>query len=285
MNITGWVPDKATRAISKTALWASKNAPSILVVSGTAGLIATTVVASRAAIRAHEYDFPEIRDNIKNVKEDVPREIRTGALFGVYADSAWMLTKRFGPALILGAASTAAILGGHGLLRRRHAALFAAFTATEQSFAEYRARVEREIGEDKALYLEQTKTEENEDGEETTSSAGLMYARVFDRSNPLWENDSIYNERWLKLQQSHFNDILRRRGHVFLNDVYRSLGFKDTPEGALVGWVYNSEEGDNYIDFSISDLPAAGLAHLLEEHGPNAFFLDFNVDGVIYDLI
>jgi len=49
------------------------------------------------------------------------------------------------------------------------------------------------------------------------------------------------------------------------------LGFERTKEGSVVGWVMDN--GDDYVDFGMLDL------------WKNGYLLDFNVDGVIYDLL
>ena len=77
------------------------------------------------------------------------------------------------------------------------------------------------------------------------------------------------------------NDLLHARGHVLLNDVYDAIGIDRTSAGAIVGWVV-SEDGDNFIDFGIYDLPRSSRFVNGTEH---SVLLDFNVDGVIYDKI
>jgi hypothetical protein len=75
------------------------------------------------------------------------------------------------------------------------------------------------------------------------------------------------------------NDLLRARGHVFLHEVLDTLGIQRTPESAIVGWIFDSENpdhiGDNFIEFNIRDYQS--------EYG--YILLDFNVDGTIFDKI
>lgn len=89
--------------------------------------------------------------------------------------------------------------------------------------------------------------------------------------------------------QNQMNDKLKARGHVFLNEVYDALGFDRSEAGRLVGWVWNKdntamEAGDGYIDFSIFD--GSDYAKRAFVNGDERFILlDFNIDGMIYDLI
>jgi hypothetical protein len=100
-----------------------------------------------------------------------------------------------------------------------------------------------------------------------------IYAQVFDQHNKHWSNQALHNKLFLQTQQSYLNDVLRARGHVFLNDVYDALGFNRTTAGQMVGWLKDGDDG--YIDFAITE----------DEDEPGVFTLDFNVDGVIYEKI
>ncbi len=75
-------------------------------------------------------------------------------------------------------------------------------------------------------------------------------------------------------------------GHLFLNDVYDMLGFDRTPAGQLVGWVLNNKTGEGFVNFNLYDM----YDQLKEDaDGVKSYervvLLDFNVDGVVYDLI
>jgi len=96
-------------------------------------------------------------------------------------------------------------------------------------------------------------------------------ARVFDEHNINWHPSLEFNTTFLRAQAQYFDHVLMARGHVFLNDVYDALGFKRTPAGQLVGWLFESER-KTIIEIG------------LDEDG--TIKLDFPVDGVvIYDKI
>lgn len=110
-----------------------------------------------------------------------------------------------------------------------------------------------------------------------------MYARFFDEGCPGWQKDSEYNLIFLKTQQVYANDLLRKRGHLFLNDIYDMLGIPRTKAGQVVGWVYDKDNpvGDNYIDFGIYDERNSNFVNGYEKNA----LLDFNVDGIILERI
>jgi len=58
------------------------------------------------------------------------------------------------------------------------------------------------------------------------------------------------------------------------------LGIPRSQAGSVVGWVV-SEDGDNFVDFGIYN---ALNTDLVNGYNPT-ILLDFNVDGVIYNLI
>ena len=106
-----------------------------------------------------------------------------------------------------------------------------------------------------------------------------IYAKFFDETSTQWTKTPEYNLIFLKGQQQYLNDVLHSRGHVFLNEVYDVLGLDRSKAGAVVGWVLG--EGDDYIDFNLYNKDNANFVNGDE----GSVLLDFNVDGVIYDLI
>ena len=109
------------------------------------------------------------------------------------------------------------------------------------------------------------------------------YARFFDESCPAWEKDAEYNLMYLKKQQTYCNDLLKMKGHLFLNDVYDMLGIPKIKAGQVVGWIYDEKNpiGDNYVDFGLYKERNEDFINGFE----NVALLEFNVDGNILDRI
>lgn len=99
-----------------------------------------------------------------------------------------------------------------------------------------------------------------------------IYSVTFDEKNPYWTKSRKVNVMFLRNMLNYANDLLRREEYLFLNDVFKILGFPKTKAGHLVGWIYDEKNpiGDNYIDFDINPRGS----------NPNVV-LDFNVDGDI----
>ncbi len=211
-----------------------------------------------------------------------------GRDFGyVCGKSALVIGRLYGPSVLVGAVSVAALTGSHIQLTKRNAALTATLTLVSKAYDDYRIRVQEEIGEKRELDIHRAmKKEEVEiDGKKKVVKVcdpnGLSpYARFFDETADNWQRNAEMNHIFLNCQQNYANHLLRARGHVFLNEIYDNLGVPRSQAGQVVGWVINGE-GDNYIDFGLYECESSRFVNGLEQ----SILLDFNVDGVVYDKI
>ena len=206
------------------------------------------------------------------------------------------VTKLYAPVVLVGAASIIALTGSHKILTSRNAALTAAYAALDKGFREYRHRVVKEFGPEVDQRLrydteERAVTQVTPDGskkEVKVLRAGpdniSIYARFFDDLCSSWSRTPEFNHLFLRCQQNYANDLLRSRGHIFLNEVYDMVGIERSKAGAVVGWVISKDGGDNYVDFGIFDGNNPRARDFVNGR-EGSILLDFNVDGVIYDKI
>jgi len=208
----------------------------------------------------------------------------------VYVHGAYDIGKLYAPAVIIGGLSIAALTGSHVSLTRRNNALTAAYVTVSKAFADYRAKVREEVGEEKERELyhkSQTVEVTNADGTKkiVTKTDREAFVRVFDESNRNWVHNNESARLFLEANQNAWTTYLRVHRHVFLNDVYKSLGFEPVQAGQIVGWVYDAENGgDNYVDFGLYNQTNFEAVNG-EAAGGIPFILDFNIDGIIYDLV
>ena len=280
-----------TRLAGRAGLVLSKHAPTILTAAGTAGFIGTTILASKATLKVEETIAEETALLVKvHEAHDAGKLEDKDALHDkvvLYTRMTTKLAKLYAPALILGAASIVSLATGHGIMLRRNASLAAAYAAIDQAFKTYKKKVESKFGKEAVLDALVSTAEEDLTKDEMTLEAitaidGVSpYGVVFDRSNNNWSADEDLSMLHLKCQQQYANDILQTRGHIFLNEVYKMLGFPHTPAGAVTGWVKG--HGDDFVDFNIYD----GMFEGEDENGRTVtkWALDFNVDGVMWDKI
>lgn len=170
---------------------------------------------------------------------------------------------------------------------KRNASLAAAYAAVDQAFKTYKKKVESKFGKDAVLDALVSNTEQEiADNALTLEAVAAVdkvspYGVIFDEDNHNWSADEDLARLHLTCQQQYANDILQSRGHIFLNEVYKMLGFPHTPAGAVTGWVKG--DGDDFVDFNIFD----GIFEGEDKNGRTVtkWALDFNVDGVMYDKI
>jgi hypothetical protein len=283
------------KMVSRRALVLDKHSPTILFGAGVVGMVGSTVLACRATLKMDEV-LEKAEDDLKTAKSLEHREYserdRQRDISIIYVRTGAELAKLYAPAVILGAASIAALAQSQNILNKRNAALGAAYAALDKGFNEYRARVVEKYGEEEDRNFRYGSREVDiidKDGKkQTVTRVGdkdpSIYARFFDQLCPDWSKEPEYNMIFLKCQQNYLNDLLRARGHVFLNEAYDSLGIPRSRSGAVVGWLL-SDQGDNYIDFGIFSNPDDYKIRDFVNGREGAILLDFNVDGVIYNLI
>jgi hypothetical protein len=110
------------------------------------------------------------------------------------------------------------------------------------------------------------------------------YVKCFDVGSPGWVPDPELRLLYLKGRERMMNDLLRAKGYVWLNEVYKELGFPETALGHTVGWVYDPSNPDlhNYISFDITNAKRQSVRDFVNGY-EEAVWLDFNVDGPILE--
>lgn len=303
MNVKA-IRNVVTSKVGRQLLHVQKHSPRLLFAAGVVGMVGTVVLASRATLRVHDL-LDEFHSDLEDVKTlESPRytdKDRQRDKVILYTKLVVNLGKLYGPALLVGMASVASLTGSHVVLNRRVAGVTAAYAALEKGFDAYRKRVIEELGVEKDRefrygFEDRTIVEETDQGpvikqvHQIGPDGASIYARFFDEGSRNYQKHPGYNQIFLQAQQNYANDLLRSRGHVFLNEVYDMLGMERSKEGAVVGWVLNGCErdggldGDQYIDFGIFEHDIYEAIRFVNGD-ERSILLDFNVDGVIYDKI
>ena len=284
-----------------------KHAPEIYLAGGLIGITAPIKTASKATLRVNDVlqeaqktlgTIQEVRDKGEEVYS--PDDLMHDEL-ALKIQTVISAGKLYVPSLLLGIGSTGLILASHGLLKTRNSNIMAAYALLDRGYRSYRKRVANELGSDvdeyfknpepnkkptlqvldekkKAPNLKPDITEVDLVGEVAELPELSMYARYFDANSPQWRDSVEANGFFLQAQNQYANDLLHSRGHIFLNEVYDMLGLQRSSAGAVVGWADNSKRGDGFVLFDTTPIPG--------RPGNDGFLaVDFNVDGVIYDLL
>lgn len=301
--------EQMIKMVSRAGLQMKKYSPEVLMVAGVVSIVGGTVLACKATLKV---------DAIKKKREDVYETIEEaydlseqGELDEVYTvedatkdrtiatvHMGVQLVKAYAPGAGLVIFGLACVMGSHGIMRKRNVALLGLYKAAEETLTAYRKRVVDELGEEKDRQFRYgMKVETIDDiivddkGKEKSVKKDVtvldpngisLYAKFFDESCPDWHKDTNRNFHFLKCQQSYANDQLHAKGHIFLNEVYDLIGIPRTPEGQLVGWVKGM--GDDFVDFGMFDRDKQQVRDFVNGY-ERSILLDFNVAGVIHDLI
>ena len=301
--------NKSTRLLSSTKYQIKKHSPEILMIAGITGTIVGTVLACKATTKVSEIMEEKnklVEDvhtclndkEIEYTEEDSKRDLTI-----IYAQTGVKLFKLYSPAIGVMALSFASIIYGHKVLKKRNVAIAAAYAAIDKGFKQYRKNVIEEFGESVdqqmrfGLKSKEVKKKDKDgktvketeyyiDPDSNPLDSISEYARFFDATSNNFEKDPEYNMMFLRRQQDYANEMLKSRGHLFLNEVYDLLDIPRSRAGQVVGWVYDKDgntNGDNYVDFGLykNDQGTRRFINGLEYN----ILLDFNVDGVIYDMI
>lgn len=232
--------------------------------------------------------------DIPDTWDEIPPAEERKMLFPLYVEASKRATILYGPSVLMGIASVALILASHKSLQRRNRALVATATLLERSFNIYRKRVRAEMGEeaDERFYYGADARKVNtvtigEDGKKKKKKETknhipedydpIMYQRIFDNTNQNWNPIDEMSLFFLKMVEEYSNNKYTIRGWMTLNEVYKDLGFVESPEGAVVGWSKNVP-GDGFISFNID-------SDINQREGDERYVLDFNVDGLILNHI
>lgn len=301
---------KAGQILVKTKLGIKKHSPEILVAAGIGTGIVAAIIACKQTIKANNIiaEAQKSLQNIEDAKELAANNEVEYTEENEQADRKYIavqttvgMVKTYALPVGLGILSITCILAGHHILKKRNVALAAAYSALSTDFMNYRKRVVDKYGKDVDFMLKNglkkqiiaNKVVDPETGEvkETKEEALTyegsklsQYARVFDEvGSTQWTPSADHNRAFLLMEQNYFNERIRTRGYIFLNEVYERLGFRPTKAGSVVGWVYQNADYEG-IDFGIFTAHTQKAAEFLEGTEPS-IILDFNVQGDILSLV
>ena len=301
---------KAGQILVKTKLGIKKHSPEILVATGIGTGIIAAIIACKQTIKANDI-IAVARENlqhIENAKElaannevEYTEEDEQADRETIGKQITIGMVKTYALPVGLGILSITCILAGHHILKKRNVALAAAYSALSTDFMNYRKRVVDKYGKDvdfmlkngleKQIVANQVVDPETGEVKETKEEVLTydgdklsQYARIFDEvGSTQWTPSADHNRAFLLMEQNYFNERIRTRGYIFLNEVYERLGFRPTKAGSIVGWVYQNADYEG-IDFGIFTAHTQKAVEFLEGTEPS-IILDFNVQGDILSLV
>ena len=213
-------------------IFLKNNASTILTCAGGAGVIATSVMAVKAT--------PKALALLENAKEEKGEDLTKVEKIKV-AGPAYI------PAVITGVSTIACIFGANVLNQHQQAALMSAYALLDNSYKDYKKKVEELYGEDAINEIEWGifRDKYNEDPYPIEDGKELFYDNFSQRYFEATTEEVLYAEHAL-------NRRIKDAHGAYLNEFYELLGLEPTDYGNFLGWsckeLYNIY-GKSWIDF------------------------------------
>ena len=288
--------NKVTGMASTAICAVKKNSPTLLIIGGVVtaigsgvGLVVATTKLSPVVEEAKRNldTIHKCTENPEHKEDYTERDIKHDTTI-VYAKAAKEVVKLYSIPVSLGVLSLVSFLSSYGILKKRNAAVTAAYVALDEGYKQYKARIISRFGEDVerriryGLKVEEIEEEIiDENGEKKTvkktvevpddsdpsvvvTDEGVftvrgdtkpsIFARYFDASSDYYENDPEYNKKLIMDTEDYFNRVFPYKKQFFMNEIYEKLGLPKSREGQTHGYKYDPNGGDHQISFGLFDI-------------------------------
>lgn len=242
----------ATEASKSLVNGYKKNSPEILTGLGLAGMLLTVVLAVRAT--------PKAMERIEKKK----KELKTDKLST--ADTVKATWTCYVPTALSGVASSACIIGGQSINKRRNTALATAYTMTETALKEYQEKVIETVGEKKERDVRDAIAKEHLEREPLVNKeiiiTGGGETRCFDTFRARRFKSDIEK---LRRVENELNKRLLSEMFISLNEYYYEIGLSPVKDGDDIGW---------YIEDGLIDMEFSAQ---LDEDGVPCLVVDYRI--------
>ena len=215
--------------MTKSNMFLKKNSATILTVAAAAGVITTSVLSAKAAIKASRV----LAHKEEEKGEKLTFEETISAVWTIYI-----------PPVVSGMSTIACVFGANILNQRLQASLASAYALIDNSYKEYKAKLKELYGEEAHNNIVDAIAAEKCD-EVHISAGGLTSAytqEIESDAEPRLFYDE-YSGRYFEttidkvlLAEYHLNRNYILRGFARLNEFYEFLGLESTDYGETVGW-------------------------------------------------
>ena len=227
--------------MTKSNLFLKKNSATILTVAAAAGVITTSVLSAKAAIKASRI----LAHKEEEKGEKLTFEETISAVWATYI-----------PPFVAGLSTIVCVFGANILNQRQQASLASAYALIDNSYKEYKAKLKELYGEEAHNNIIDAIAAKK--CEDVYISAGGLESAYNQEIESDTEPRLFYDEysgRYFEstiekvlLAEYHLNRNYILRGFARLNDFYEFLGLEQTDYDEAVGWDICSEI--YWIDFN-----------------------------------
>lgn len=210
--------------MNKTQYFLKKHSSTILTVVGVTGVVATSVLAVKAT--------PKALTLIEEAKKEKGEDLTPVEIVKV----AW---KPYIPAAFTGFSTIACILGANALNVKNQASLMSAYAFLNNSYQEYREKVNEIHGEKADLNLRQELVKSKYDNSIELKEDELLF---YDKMS-----DQFFKSTLKKVCDAErvFLEVLENKGYACMNEYYDILGIDRVDYGYQLGW-FALENNDPY---------------------------------------
>ena len=206
------------KLLSKSKLFLRRNSSTILTGVGAVGVVVTSVMAVKAT--------PKALKLLEDAKQEKGEDLTT---FEVVKTAAPVYI----PSVLVGAGTIACIFGANVLNKKQQAALMSAYALLDQSYKDYKKKVDELYGEGSNKEIEQeiAKDKYNESDLSIDDNDGkeLFYDAFSERYFRSTMADVLEAEY-------EVNHIIACECGIYLNGFYELLGIDEVDYGDYLGW-------------------------------------------------
>lgn len=202
--------------LQSSKVFLKRNSSTILTCVGGAGVIATTVMAVKAT--------PKAVTLLQKAEEEKGEKLTK-------MEAVQIAGPIYIPTVITGVATIACIFGANILNKRQQAALLSAYAVLDNSYKDYKKKVEELYGEDVAKEVkEELAKDKYEEEQPSVEGNEQLYYDEFSQRYFTSTSEKVLRAEY-ELNKMLWNDY-----GVYLNDYYELLGIEPVDYGDYLGW-------------------------------------------------
>lgn len=229
---------------------AAENSPAILAALGVSGTLTTAYLAAKAAFKSSDVLREAEMDKAESLRKEYYEEHQDESPlhYDDENESPWMeplttqekvqaVWKLYVPAAASAALTVAAIVLAVRVQDRRNAALAAAYTTVEKSYAEYRAKNLEKLGKSKEQKLRDEIAQDRINRSPKVDRVVIATGKGDTLCQDAWSGRFFTSSRNLVDKAvNEFNSQLNKDGFASLTVFYDLLGISGISESDYIGW-------------------------------------------------
>ena len=209
--------DEMNNLLTGTQKFCKRNASTILTCVGSVGVVATSVMAVKAT--------PKALSLLEEAKKEKGEELTK-------LEKVKVAGPTYIPSIVMGASTIACVFGANVLNKRHQAALVSAYNVLNESYKEYKKKVEDLYGEgaDKQVRTEIAKDHYDKEKDQNEDDGKQLFYDEYSKRYFRATNETILSAEYA------INKILMEDCYASLNELYDLFEIDKIDGGDIIGW-------------------------------------------------